>query len=188
MLGDNTPLGVLIAAAAAAAGIAAFKWRCDGKKSLELWRPGLLGAGRSEGATLMISNDSIASWGWMAIFWRSCPCSKSQGSISQANNDAGEARDVEHRSHPYRFHVLEVPTAHLGDHYRHRFDLGRCCEAWVPSTCSGNAPHGLQDPCLPSHQRCRRTLPTANRPPRRERSFAPASAQGKPSTGACCAC
>ena len=83
----------------------------------------------------------------MAIFWRSCTCSKSQESISQANNDAGEARDVEHRSHPYRFHVLEVPTAHLGDHYRHRFDLGRCCEAWVPSTCSGNAPHGLRDPC-----------------------------------------
>ena len=83
----------------------------------------------------------------MAIFWRSCPCSKSQGSISQANNDAGEARDVEHRSHPYRFPVLEVPTALLGDHYRHRFDLGRCFEAWVPSTCSINVPHGLRDPC-----------------------------------------
>ena len=27
---------------------------------------------------------------------------------------------------------LEVPTALLGDHYRHRFDLGRCFEAWVP--------------------------------------------------------
>ena len=84
VLGDNTPLGVLIAAAAAAAGIAAFKWRCDGKKSLELWRPGLLGAGRSEGATLMISDDSIASWGRMGIFSRSWPCSKSQASISQA--------------------------------------------------------------------------------------------------------
>ena len=84
VLGDNTPLGVLIAAAAAAAGIAAFKWRCDGKKSLELWRPGLLGAGRSEGATLMISDDSIASWGRMGIFSRSWPCSKSQTSISQA--------------------------------------------------------------------------------------------------------
>ena len=84
VLGDNTPLGVLIAAAAAAAGIAAFKWCCDGKKSLELWRPGLLGAGRSEGATLMISDDSIASWGQMGIFSRSWPCSKSQTSISQA--------------------------------------------------------------------------------------------------------
>ena len=42
---------------------------------------------------------------------------------------------------------LEVPTALLGDHYRHRFDLGRCFEAWVPSTCSINVPHGLRDPC-----------------------------------------
>ncbi len=33
---------------------------------------------------------------------------------------------------------LEVPPALLGDHYRHRFDLGRCFEAWVPSTCSIN--------------------------------------------------
>ena len=28
--------------------------------------------------------------------------------------------------------VLEVPTALLGDHYRHGFDLGRCFEARVP--------------------------------------------------------
>ena len=42
---------------------------------------------------------------------------------------------------------LEVPKALLGDHYRHRFDLGRCFEAWVPSTCSINVPHGLRDPC-----------------------------------------
>ena len=33
------------------------------------------------------------------------------------------------------------------DHIRHRFDLGRCTEAWVPSTCSINVPHGLPDPC-----------------------------------------
>ena len=83
-LGENTPLGGLIAAAAAAAGIAAFKWRCDGKKSLELWRPGLLGAGRSEGATLMISDDSIALWGRMGISPCSWCCKKSQASISQA--------------------------------------------------------------------------------------------------------
>ena len=42
---------------------------------------------------------------------------------------------------------LKVPTALLGGHYRHRFDLGRCFEAWVPSTCSINVPHGLRDPC-----------------------------------------
>merc|ERR1719398_522931 len=30
---------------------------------------------------------------------------------------------------------LGVPPALLGGHYRHRFDLGRCFEAWVPSTC-----------------------------------------------------
>ena len=24
---------------------------------------------------------------------------------------------------------------------------GRCFEAWVPSTCSINVPHGLRDPC-----------------------------------------
>jgi len=42
---------------------------------------------------------------------------------------------------------LEVPKALLGDHYRHRFDLRRCYEAWVPSTCSINVPHGLRDPC-----------------------------------------
>ena len=42
---------------------------------------------------------------------------------------------------------LMVPTALLGGHYRHRFDLGRCFEAWVPSTCSINVPHGLPDPC-----------------------------------------
>ena len=42
---------------------------------------------------------------------------------------------------------LEVPPALLGDHYRHRFDLGRCFEAWVPSTCSINVPHGLRDAC-----------------------------------------
>jgi hypothetical protein len=42
---------------------------------------------------------------------------------------------------------LEVPPALLGDHYRHRFDLGRCFQAWVPSTCSINVPHGLRDPC-----------------------------------------
>ena len=56
-------------------------------------------------------------------------------------------RDVELRSHAYRFMPLEVPKALLGDHYRHRFDLGRCFEAWVPSTCSINVPHGLRDPC-----------------------------------------
>ena len=27
---------------------------------------------------------------------------------------------------------LEVPTALVGDHYRHGFDLGRFCEARVP--------------------------------------------------------
>ena len=42
---------------------------------------------------------------------------------------------------------LEVPPALLGGHYRHRFDLGRCFEAWVPSTCSINVQHGLRDPC-----------------------------------------
>ena len=36
----------------------------------------------------------------MAIFSRSFPCSKSQGPISQANNGAGEARDVEPRRVP----------------------------------------------------------------------------------------
>ena len=44
-------------------------------------------------------------------------------------------------------HVLGVPTALVGDHYRHSFDLGCCFEAWVPSTCSINVPHGLRDPC-----------------------------------------
>ena len=29
-------------------------------------------------------------------------------------------------------HVLGVPTALVGDHYRHSFDLGRCFEARVP--------------------------------------------------------
>ena len=33
------------------------------------------------------------------------------------------------------------------DHIRHCFDLRRCTEAWVPSTCSINVPHGLPDPC-----------------------------------------
>ena len=42
---------------------------------------------------------------------------------------------------------LEVPTALLGDHYRHRFDLGRCYEARVPLRCSVHVPHGLSDPC-----------------------------------------
>ena len=49
-------------------------------------------------------------------------------------------------------HVLEVPTALLGDHYRHGFDLGRCFEARVPSGCSVHVPHGLHDPC--SQGRC----------------------------------
>ena len=56
-------------------------------------------------------------------------------------------RDVELRSHAYRFHAPQVPTALLGDHYRHRFDLGRCYEARVPLRCSVHVPHGLSDPC-----------------------------------------
>ena len=42
---------------------------------------------------------------------------------------------------------LGVPTALVGDHYRHGFDLGRCFEARVPSGCSVHVPHGLRDPC-----------------------------------------
>ena len=148
LLGTNTPLGVSIATAAAAAAVAAgfeiavlqplfVMWRWQ----LQRFPVALEDASRHVRVAL---RPDIAT---AVVF----PAKARRDDQLVQEKHMCLRRDVEHRSHPYRFHVLEVPTAHLGDHYRHRLDLGRCCEAWVPSTCSGNVPHGLRDPC--SHHR-----------------------------------